>query len=112
MSLSPAKIAALSALFGALALSACTQTRLGLSPDFGQAVRRDSVAQIADPDAHYLGMPAPGANGQRVGLAQKHYDKNEVIQPSAVGSTGSITSAGGGSTGGGGAGDSTSSGSQ
>ena len=71
----------------ALALSACTQSRLRLSPDFGSAVTLDQRAQIADPDAHYAGTPAPGSNGQRVGLAQKRYDKNEVIPPSQIGAS-------------------------
>ena len=65
-------------------LSACTQSSLRISPDFGNAVNQDLVAQIADPDARYEGTPAPGSSGARVGLAQKHYDRNEVIQPSST----------------------------
>jgi hypothetical protein len=65
-------------------LSACTQSSLRISPDFGNAVHQDIAAQIADPDAHYEGTPAPGSNGPRVGLAQKRYDTNQVIQPSAT----------------------------
>jgi len=66
------------------ALSACQQSSLRLSPDFGNAVRQDVAAQIADPDAHYEGTPAPGTAGSRVGLAQKRYDANQVIQPSST----------------------------
>lgn len=65
-------------------LAACAQSEVRLSPDFGQAVRQDMAAQIADPDAHYTGTPAPGTDGLRVGLAQQRYDKNEVIQPSST----------------------------
>lgn len=72
---------------GALALSGCVQSNLRINPDFGRAVRQDEAAQIADPDAHYLGTPAPGSNGQRVGLAQKRYDKNQVIQPTQLGAS-------------------------
>jgi hypothetical protein len=98
---------------GAFALSACTQSSLRMSPDFGAAARADEAAQIADPDAHYLGTPAPGSNGQRVGLAQKRYDTNQVVQPLDVGasnagvinntnSSNGGSNSGGGSTGSGG----------
>jgi len=66
------------------ALSACNQSEVRLSPDFGNAVRQDLASQIADPDAHYEGTPAPGTAGRRVGLAQKRYDANQVIQPSTT----------------------------
>jgi hypothetical protein len=66
------------------ALSACTQSSLRLNPDFGNAVRQDLAAQIADPDAHYEGTPAPGSAGTRVGLAQKRYNTGTVIQPSST----------------------------
>jgi len=65
-------------------LSGCAQSSLRLNPDFGNAVRQDAAAQIADPDAHYEGTPTPGSSGRRVGLAQKHYDANQVIQPSST----------------------------
>jgi hypothetical protein len=82
-------------------LSACTQSSIRISPDFGNAVNQDLVAQIADPDAHYEGTPAPGSSAARVGLAQKRYESNQVIQPSAT--TASSRSTGpvdnGGSTG-------------
>ncbi len=67
-----------------LGLCACAQSQMRLSPDFGDAVNADTVAQIADPDAHYTGTPAPGANGTRVDLAQTRYGKDQVIQPSTV----------------------------
>ena len=66
------------------ALSGCTQSSLRINPDFGSAVRQDLAAQIADPDAHYEGTPAPGSSGARVGLAQKRYDSNTVVQPSTT----------------------------
>jgi hypothetical protein len=101
----------LSILVAGLSLSACAQSHLRLSPDFGQAVRQDEVAQIADPDAHYKGLPAPGSDGQRVGLAQTRYQKNDVIKPSTTtaSSSGSIGNADNGS---GGAGASAATGSQ
>jgi len=74
-------------VLASLGLSACTESEVRLSPDFGQAVRQDTVAQIADPDARYVGTPAPGSNGARVGLAQKRYEKGEVIQPSTMTAT-------------------------
>jgi hypothetical protein len=67
-----------------LSLSACTLSDLRLSPDFGDAEREDVAAQISDPDAQYAGLPAPGSNGARVGLAQSRYEKNQVIQPSTT----------------------------
>lgn len=87
------------------ALSACTQSSLRISPDFGNAVNQDLVAQIADPDARYLGTPAPGSSGMRVGLAQKLYDTNQVIPPAATTASGagSIGKADNGAGGGGGA---------
>jgi len=66
------------------ALSGCNQSSLRINPDFGSAVRQDLAAQIADPDAHYEGTPAPGSSGARVGLAQKRYDSNTVVQPSTT----------------------------
>ena len=85
MSLFRIRHAAIAAVIGAtVGLSGCTESQVRMSPDFGQAVRQDMVAQIADPDAHYLGTPAPGSNGARVGLAQKRYEKGQVIQPSST----------------------------
>jgi hypothetical protein len=85
-----------------LSLSACAQSGLRLSPDFGDAEREDVAAQIADPDAHYRGLPAPGSNGARVGLAQDRYQKNQVIQPSST-TASSASSIGNAENGGGGA---------
>jgi hypothetical protein len=65
-------------------LSGCTQSSLRISPDFGNAVNQDIAAQIADPDAHYAGTPAPGSSGLRVDLAQRRYDTGQVIQPSST----------------------------
>jgi hypothetical protein len=71
----------------ALALSACAQSTLRLSPDFGAAVRQDLAGQIADPDARYMGVPDPGANGLRTGLAQQRYDRNQVVPPLSTSTT-------------------------
>jgi hypothetical protein len=80
-----------------LGLSACSQSSLRISPDFGSALNQDVAAQIADPDAHYEGTPSPGSNGARVGLAQKRYQTNTVIPPSTLSASGN--SAGNGSNG-------------
>jgi type IV pilus biogenesis protein CpaD/CtpE len=69
-------------------LSACTYSKPRLSSDFGNAVRQDIAAQIADPDARYEGKPDPGSSGDRVGLAQKRYQTNQVIPPSAITASG------------------------
>jgi hypothetical protein len=69
-------------------LTACTQSSLRISSDFGNAVHQDTAAQIADPDAHYQGTPAPGSNGARVSLAQRRYQANQVIPPSSVTASG------------------------
>ena len=72
-----------------LGLAACTQnpsqSEMRMSPDFGDAVRENLAAQIADPDAHYVGTPAPGASdGARIDLAQTRYQQNQVIPPSST----------------------------
>ncbi|HUO97029.1 MAG TPA: hypothetical protein VMU01_00080 [Rhizomicrobium sp.] len=80
-----------------IALGGCTESVVNMSPDYGVALRQDVKAQIADPDAQYAGVPDPGSNGARVGLAQKRYEKGQVIEPAAIsasGSTQQITSGG------------------
>ena len=76
-------------------LSACSQSALRISPDFGNAVRQNAVAQIADPDARYLGTPAPGSDGVRVAGAQERYQTDTVIQPSTTTASQSVGSKGG-----------------
>jgi|SRR5438874_2687992 len=71
-----------------MGLAACTQSSLRIQPDFGNALHQDIAAQIADPDARYEGTPAPGSDPARVGLAQKRYQANQVIPPSAVTASG------------------------
>jgi len=77
-------------------LSACsTQHVFLLSPDFGVALRQDEAAQIADPDARYRGVPTPGSNGARAGLAQSRYVRDQVIPPATTGTTqGSLSASG------------------
>jgi hypothetical protein len=70
-----------------LGLAGCIESRMHLSDDFGSAVRQDQVAQVADPDAHYKGVPAPGSDGARVGLAQERYRTGKVIAPSEAGAS-------------------------
>jgi hypothetical protein len=84
----------------ALALTGCTESRLRLSDDYGHAVRENIVAQVADPDAHYKGVPAPGSSGHRGDLAQQKYNHNAVTRPAST-ATSSAGSAGGGGGGGG-----------
>ena len=57
------------------------------------------MAQVAEPDAHYKGVPAPGSNGRRAGIAQERYNRNAVIQPASTSTSG--VSVGGGGGGGG-----------
>src|SRR5579862_5982575 len=87
-------------LLAVAGLTACSQSSLRISPDFGNAISQDVAAQIADPDAHYQGTPAPGSNGARVGLAQKRYETNTVVPPSNLSASGN-TSGGNGNSGGG-----------
>ena len=74
----------------AMLVSACTSFAR-LSPDFGVAIRQDQAAQIANPDARYTGIPAPGSNGPRNALAESRYERNEVIPPTSLSSTVAIT---------------------
>jgi hypothetical protein len=97
-----AKAVIIAAILGAgAALASCAESRLRLAPDFGESVRQDVAAQVADPDAHYAGVPAPGSNGMRTSLAQQRYDRDHVATPA---STSVATSTGGGDGGGGGGG--------
>jgi hypothetical protein len=68
------------------ALAGCATAPEHLSADYGQALKQDIAAQIADPDAVYAGDPAPGSDGSRVGLAQARYKTGTVIAPVAVAS--------------------------
>jgi uncharacterized membrane protein YgcG len=92
-------------LLAAGALGGC-YSQVRISPDYGVAVRQNAVAQIADPDAHYVGTPQPGSAPERVALAQRRYVQGRVIQPASTG-TSSVTSGGGGGgdNGGGGGGN-------
>ena len=63
-----------------------------MQPDYGVAVRQDLAAQVADPDAHYTGVPAPGSDGSRVSLAQTRYQSNSVVPPATVSSNSSSAS--------------------
>jgi hypothetical protein len=102
-----ARVLAAAGLAGAaLGLSACAISRLHIADDYGVAERQDLAAQVADPDASYKGLPAPGASGLRTDLAQGRYDAGRVIQPAST-STSTVTvggGQGGGSGGSGGAG--------
>jgi hypothetical protein len=79
----------------ALALSGCAESRLNIADDYGHAVHQNIVAQVADPDAHYKGIPTPGSNGQRTSAAQDRYNHNSVTKPAAT-STSNVGLGGGG----------------
>jgi hypothetical protein len=81
-----AKTAPILAILG-LALAGCAVSQTHLSSDFGSAVRQDTMAQIADPDARYTGDPAPGSDGARVASAQERYRTGKVIPPAAEGAS-------------------------
>lgn len=68
----------------ALALGACVSAQGNLSPDYGQSVKQNLAAQIADPDASYRRDAPPAAAGARTNLAQDRYNKGKVIPPSAA----------------------------
>src|SRR5262249_35863976 len=56
-----------------------------LTENFGAKVHEAIVAQIADPDAHYVGKPDPGSDASRVALAQARYGTAaQVIKPGAM----------------------------
>ena len=80
-----AKTVAIATILAA-GLSGCLESQRHLSADFGSALRQNTVAQIADPDARYKGDPAPGSDGRRVSLAQERYRTGKVIEPVAVAS--------------------------
>jgi hypothetical protein len=77
----------------AVGLSGCIQSRLHLSDDYGRAVRQNTVAQVDDPDAKYVGIPDGGSHGARVALAQQRYVTGAVTKPTAP--TTSSTASGG-----------------
>jgi hypothetical protein len=79
----PPLVAAALAAF-ALTLGGCVESRLALDPYHGQALRQDVMAQIADPEARYRGVPQPGSNPDRVGLAQYRYSLGQVIEPAST----------------------------
>lgn len=88
-------------LLAAGGLSGC-YSQLRLSPDYGVAFRQDAAAQVADPDAHYTGVPQPGSSAPRVSLAQRRYATDQVIEPAST-TTSTVSTTGGAGGGGGGA---------
>lgn len=85
----------------ALFLTGCsTTTQVGLNtPDFGNAVRQNIVAQTVNPSAPLDNSPIE-ANGARAANAQLLYEADQVETPAVI-STSTAASGGGG---GGGAG--------
>jgi type IV pilus biogenesis protein CpaD/CtpE len=95
------RLLGLAAALGAAAIvGACSQTQLRDAPDFGESVRQDQAAQIANPDAHYAGAPGPASNGKRADSAVDRYMRGKVTAPQA---TATSDVGGGGGGGGGGA---------
>lgn len=95
------RLCSLAALAGAgLLLTGCIQSRLHIGDEFGAAVRQNTVAQVADPDARYRGTPPAGSNGMRTGIAQARYEHNHVIPPASM-TTSNVAVGGGGGNGGG-----------
>jgi hypothetical protein len=76
-----AKATLTSVLAVGVLLGGCVETRLRDQADFGNAARQDRAAQIADPDAHYAGVPAPGANGMHADASVERYVRGQVIPP-------------------------------
>lgn len=70
------------ALGASLGLGGCATRHL--SADYGQAVRQNIAAQVANPDARFVGAIAPGSNAARVAAAQDRYVKGRVIQPAGL----------------------------
>jgi hypothetical protein len=105
MSESAARLRKVAWILGAgLAVSACTESRLHLSDEYGQAIRQDQIAQVADPEARYKGVPPAGSNGMRAVNAQARYEHNAVIPPASMTTSSVGASGGSGTSGSGGAG--------
>ena len=85
MSCTKAAIAFVAAASAALPLAGCVGVWGHMQPDFGQAVRQDFAAQVADPDASYARTALPANSGARAALAQQRYVKGQVIQPASQG---------------------------
>ncbi len=82
-----------------------TQSTLRIAPDYSEAVRQDVVAQIADPDAQYKGVPGAASNGRRTADSEHRYVTDTVKQPPLTITQQVVqTSQGGDSSGGGGGG--------
>src|SRR5689334_3693471 len=65
-----------------LGLSGCLTPEQNVSKDFGAGVHTAIAAQIADPEARYVGKPDPGTNAGRVAIAQGRYSTaSQVIKP-------------------------------
>lgn len=97
-------LALAAALAAVAAQGACTQTQLRDAPDFGESVRQDQAAQIANPDAHYAGVPGPASNGRRSDSAVDRYVRGKVIAPPTMATSDVGVGSGGGGGGGGGGG--------
>lgn len=70
-----------------LVLAACVNPQKNLDPEFGQSVRQDLTAQIADPDARYARQDPPAASGARSALAQQRYNKGTPTPVASQGTT-------------------------
>lgn len=85
MSCTKTAIALIAVAAAALPLAGCVQAPGHMQPDFGQSVRQDFAAQVADPDAVYARKMLPANSGARATLAQQRYVKDQVVQPTTFG---------------------------
>ena len=79
----------------ALLLSGCVTSHQHLSAEYGQEVRGDIVAQVADPDARHKGDPAPASDGARTSQAQTRYQHGLVVPPASTSTSSAIAGGGG-----------------
>ena len=73
----------------ALGLTGCISHREAAYPaaDFGQALRQNLTAQIADPTPQYTYDEALASNGPRTAVAQTRYETDTVTEATTQGTT-------------------------
>lgn len=67
----------------ALLASGCTTPSGQPDASFGEAVKRNIAAQIANPNAP-VGDPKIATDGRRAAVAQQHYQTDTVKEPETV----------------------------
>ena len=86
----------------AAGLSACAMNDKPMDPTYGQALKQNLNAQIADPDARYARIKEPASDGMRTSGAQDRYQRGEVTETVNTSTTTIRSGSSGGSGGGGG----------